>query len=84
MRDSSRTPVQQAADWIEYVYRHGGARHLKPQVYNLYWYQEYLLDIGAFLLSVVVAMLAVMRVLFKCFCKMCKREGKGTEKLKMS
>ena len=26
MRDSNRTPVQEAADWIEYVHRHGGAR----------------------------------------------------------
>lgn len=71
MHDSSRTPVQQAADWIEYVNRHGGARHLKPQVYNLYWYQEYLLDIGAFLLSVTVALLVVIRVAFKFLCKIC-------------
>lgn len=83
MHDSSGTPVQQAADWIEYVHRHKGARHLKAEVYNLYWYQEYLLDVGAFFLLVTVAILFMIKTMLKCLCKVIdKTRGKRAETLK--
>ena len=37
------------SDWIEYVLRHGGAQHLRAQVFNIHWYQYYLIDVIAFL-----------------------------------
>ena len=72
LRDNPRTSVQQAADWIEYVHRHKGAKHLRPEVYNLSWYQYYLLDVLLFLflaIRMLVALLFdvffVIRVLFR-------------------
>ena len=35
LKDRQRTPLQETADWIEYVLRHGGARHLRAQVLNI-------------------------------------------------
>ena len=31
MKDSPRTPLEKTGDWVEYVLRHGGARHLRAQ-----------------------------------------------------
>ena len=65
LRDNPRTFVQQAADWIEYVHRHKGAKHLRPEGYNLYWYQHYLLDVLAFLLTLIFSFFFAMRMLFR-------------------
>ena len=51
MKDSPQTPLEKTGDWIEYVLRHGGARHLRAQVFNIPWYHYYLLDLIAFLVS---------------------------------
>ena len=76
-RDNPRTFVQEAADWIEYVHRHKGAKHLKSQVYNLYWYQYYLLDLLVFLLTVIFAFCFAIRMLFRLLWKIVTRNGKG-------
>jgi len=77
LRDNPRTSVQQAADWIEYVHRHKGAKHLRPEVYNLHWYQNYLLDVLAFLLSALFAFCMAITMLFKLFCKIVINRAKG-------
>ena len=77
MRDTPRTSVQQAADWIEYVHRHSGAKHLRPEVYNLHWYQYYLLDVLAFLLTVLFAFVIAIAMLFKLLCKIVTKRAKG-------
>ena len=77
LRDTSRTSVQQAADWIEYVHRHKGAKHLRPEVYNLYWYQYYLLDVLVFLLTAIFAVCFTIRMLFRLLCKSVAKRAKG-------
>ena len=79
MRDNPRTSVQQAADWIEYVHRHKGAKHLRPEVYNLYWYQYYLLDVLAFLLTAIFAVCFAIRMLFRLLWKIVTRLTKGNK-----
>ena len=78
LKDRRRTPLQETCDWIEYVLRHGGARHPRPQVFNIPWYQYYLLDVMAFLVAIVT--LVVMMITLTCgfLCRLCckKRENK--------
>lgn len=76
LRDSPRTSVQQAADWIEYVHRHKGAKHLRPEVYNLYWYQHYLLDVIAFLAIALIAFCIAIRMLLRLLCNICVKSSK--------
>jgi len=77
LRDNPRTSLQQAADWIEHVHRHKGARHLRPEVYNLHWYQYYLLDVLAFLLTALFAFCIAVRMLFRLLCKILTKRAKG-------
>uniref|UniRef100_A0A2K5CWX6 UDP-glucuronosyltransferase n=1 Tax=Aotus nancymaae TaxID=37293 RepID=A0A2K5CWX6_AOTNA len=47
-------PLDRAAFWIEFVMRHKGAKHLRPAVHNLTWFQHYSIDVIGFLLACVV------------------------------
>ncbi|XP_072034360.1 UDP-glucuronosyltransferase 2B14-like isoform X2 [Amphiura filiformis] len=68
-RDSPRTPLEVAADWIEYVIRHGGAKHLRSAALDLNIFQYLLLDVIAVLL---LAFVTFMIVLY-CSCRLCYR-----------
>ncbi|XP_062898307.1 2-hydroxyacylsphingosine 1-beta-galactosyltransferase isoform X2 [Mobula hypostoma] len=55
-KDQPEHPVNRTVYWINYILRYRGAAHLRAAVYNIQFYQYYLLD--AFLLiaiSVIVA-----------------------------
>ena len=71
MQDKPRTPLETTCDWIEYVIRHGGARHLRAQVFNIPWYQYYLLDVIAFLVAIVTLVVMVIRLTCRCLCWFC-------------
>ncbi|KAL9957659.1 hypothetical protein ACROYT_G034582 [Oculina patagonica] len=75
LKDRRRTPLQETCDWIEYVLRHGGARHLKAQVFNIPWYQYYLLDVMAFLVAIVTLVVMVIRLACRCLCRVCCRKS---------
>ena len=74
MKDRPRTPLEKTGDWIEYVLRHGGAQHLRPQVFNIPWYQYYLLDVMAFLVAVVTLVAMVIWLTYRCLCHLCCRK----------
>ena len=80
LQDRRRTPLQETADWIEYVLRHGGARHLRAQVLNIPWYQYYLLDVIAFLVAIVTLVVIVIRLMYKCMCRVCCKRGESKAK----
>ncbi|XP_078344951.1 2-hydroxyacylsphingosine 1-beta-galactosyltransferase-like [Oculina patagonica] len=80
MKDSPRTPVEKTGDWIEYVLRHGGARHLRAQVFNIPWYQYYLLDVMAFLVAIVTLVVMVIRLACRCMCRVCCKKGDSKTK----
>lgn len=40
-----RSPVQEAADWIEYTHAVGGLQHLHPRCLDLPFYKLYFLDV---------------------------------------
>ncbi|XP_067018564.1 UDP-glucuronosyltransferase 2B15-like isoform X2 [Acropora muricata] len=77
MQDKPRSPLETTGDWIEYVLRHGGAQHLRAQVFNIPWYQYYLLDVLAFLISAITVVVMVIWMTCRCFCRLC---CKGTAK----
>jgi len=49
------TPAESVVYWTEYVIRHGGAPHLKSLAFNMAWYQYYILDVIAVMLTTVLA-----------------------------
>ena len=73
MRDTPRTPLEKAGDWIEYLLRHGGAQHLRAQVFNIPWYQYYLLDVIAFLVALAAFVVMVIRWTCGCMFRVCFR-----------
>ena len=75
LKDRRQTSLQEIIDWIEYVLRHGGARHLRAEVLNIPWYQYYLLDVMAFLVAIVTLVVTVIRLICRCLCRVCCRKG---------
>ena len=69
MKDSPQTSLEKAGDWIEYVLRHGGAQHLRAQVFNMAWYQYYSLDVIAFLVAIAAIIVMVIRLACQCLCR---------------
>ena len=81
LKDRRQTPLQEIIDWIEYVLRHGGARHLRAEVLNIPWYQYYLLDVMAFLVAIVTLVVMVIRLACRCLCRVfCKKGDVKTKK----
>ncbi|XP_078609118.1 2-hydroxyacylsphingosine 1-beta-galactosyltransferase-like [Branchiostoma floridae x Branchiostoma japonicum] len=60
--DQPLLPVDRAVFWIEHVLRNNGGDHMRPQVFNLPWYQRYMLDIFAIIGSFLLTLLLVVTV----------------------
>ena len=82
LKDRRRSPLQETCDWMEYVLRHGGARHLRAQVFNIPWYQYYLLDVIAFLVAMVTFVVMVIRLICSCLCRFCCKKDSNKSKAK--
>ena len=80
LKDHPYTPLQETCNWIEYVVRHGGARHLRAQVFDIPWYQYYLLDVTAFLVAIVAIIVMVIRLACRCLCRICCKRRVGKTK----
>ncbi|KAL9988788.1 hypothetical protein ACROYT_G003276 [Oculina patagonica] len=65
MRFRPRTPIQEAADWLEYTKAQGGLPFLRPKSLDLPFYKLYLLDVMSaavpFLLSILLPVRFVIR-----------------------
>ena len=75
LKDRRQTPLEEICEWIEYVQRHGGARHLKAQVFNIPWYQYYLVDVMAFLVAIVIMVVMVIRLTCRCLFRVVCKKG---------
>lgn len=51
--DRPISTLDKAVYWVEYVIRHKGAHHLRSPAVDLPWYQYYLLDVIAFIVSIL-------------------------------
>ncbi|KAI8501710.1 UDP-glucuronosyltransferase 2A1 [Branchiostoma belcheri] len=77
-RDQPQSPMERAVWWIEHVIKHGRLPHLRARAVELPWYQYYLLDVAAFLLSVCSAVLGTVWCGCSLVCrKCCATEGGG-------
>ncbi|XP_008838565.2 UDP-glucuronosyltransferase 2B1-like [Nannospalax galili] len=77
-RDQPVKPLDRAVFWIEYVMRHKGAKHLRPALHDLSWFQYHSLDVIGFLLACVTA---VIFIITKC-CLFCCHKIAETGKKK--
>ncbi|XP_063335054.1 UDP-glucuronosyltransferase 2A2-like isoform X2 [Pelmatolapia mariae] len=78
-RDQPVTPLSTAVFWVEFVMRHGGARHLRLASYDLNWFQYHSLDTGAALLVALMTVAALWWVGIRCILRQCRRQA-GREK----
>jgi len=63
------SPEQSVVYWTEYVIRRKGAPHLKSHGLNLTWYQYFLLDVIAVILTFISLVLFIIYKLVKFMCK---------------
>ncbi|XP_057584124.1 UDP-glucuronosyltransferase 2B31-like isoform X1 [Hippopotamus amphibius kiboko] len=71
--DQPMKPLDRAVFWIEFVMRHKGAKHLRPAVHDLTWFQYHSLDVIGFLLACVAT---AVFVLTKCCLFCCQKFAK--------
>uniref|UniRef100_H3C2W9 UDP-glucuronosyltransferase n=1 Tax=Tetraodon nigroviridis TaxID=99883 RepID=H3C2W9_TETNG len=64
-RDQPIKPMDQAMFWIEFVMRHKGAKHLRTESYKMSAIQYHSIDVLAFLLTLVLLILAVFTAVLK-------------------
>nr|XP_044986123.1 UDP-glucuronosyltransferase 2B4-like isoform X2 [Jaculus jaculus] len=77
--DQPVKPLDRAVFWIEFVMRHKGAKHLRPALHDLSWFQYHSLDVLGFLLACV---LSVVFVITKCCLLCCGKFVKAGKKEK--
>jgi glucuronosyltransferase len=71
MKDQPETPLERAVFWTEYVIRHKGAPHLRSAARDLTWYQYHLIDVWAFIIFVILAVLAVIFFIIRALFRLC-------------
>ena len=59
-----RSPVKEAADWVEYTQAQGGLQYLRPRGVDLPLYKLFLLDVLSVVLLVSVVVLLVIIIMF--------------------
>ncbi|XP_070774450.1 UDP-glucuronosyltransferase 1A1-like [Enoplosus armatus] len=73
-KDQPVDPLDLSVYWIEFVMRHKGAKHLRPAVHDLKWFQYHCLDVIALLATVVLVFVIVtVKCLKLCFCKLSRK-----------
>ena len=59
MRDEILPGKDVAVYWIEYVIRHGGTKHLQLATKDLPFYKLHLIDVGLFMITLLLVVLFV-------------------------
>ncbi|XP_019631677.1 PREDICTED: UDP-glucuronosyltransferase 2C1-like isoform X2 [Branchiostoma belcheri] len=72
LRDQPQPPMERAVWWIEHVIKHGGLPHLRSRATELPFYQYYLLDVLALIVSVLAVILLAGWKCCLCACSRCK------------
>ncbi|XP_047220789.1 UDP-glucuronosyltransferase 2C1-like isoform X2 [Girardinichthys multiradiatus] len=74
-REQPVAPLSTATFWLEFVMRHGGAKHLRMASHDLYWFQYYSLDAGAALLLSMIAGLSLCWAGLCYFLRCCRGQA---------
>ncbi|XP_058473697.1 UDP-glucuronosyltransferase 2C1-like [Solea solea] len=72
-RERPVSPLSTAVFWVEYVMRHGGARHLRLASQELNWFQYHSVDVVLALLAVMIACCALCWAAVRCLLWSCRR-----------
>lgn len=81
VRDNPETPLEKAVFWTEYVIRHKGAPHLRSGARDLNFFQYYLLDVTAAILTVILLFLYMVVRIFKSILNCICNRGKSSKKV---
>ncbi|XP_045540081.1 UDP-glucuronosyltransferase 1A5 [Papilio machaon] len=72
MQDQAQPPIERAMWWINYVLRHGGAKHLKSPSSNLSWTEYYEIELVIIVVLsfvITITLLSILiRYLYNSFC----------------
>lgn len=72
LKDNLRSSLDKAVFYTEYVMRHQGAPFLRSAGKDLYWFQYLLLDVWAFVGSIIFvvffSLYKVVKLLLSCLC----------------
>ena len=71
-----RTPVQEAADWVEYTQAQGGLQYLRPRGLDLPFYQLYFLDMLLLVTLIMVTSFFIVMLLAKLIKNFFKKKEK--------
>ena len=71
-----RTPVQEAADWVEYTQAQGGLQYLRPRGLDLPFYQLYFLDMLLLVTLIMVTSFFIVMLLAKLIRNFFKKKEK--------
>ena len=69
--DQPQHPLDRAVWWLEYLLRHPHNTSMRPHTHNLYWFQYFLLDILAVVITVSSLLIFILYKLISC----CRREN---------
>ncbi|KAL9988927.1 hypothetical protein ACROYT_G003422 [Oculina patagonica] len=75
-----RTPIQEAADWVEYTQAQGGLANLRPRSLDLPFYQLYLLDVLSVFILLLIGVFVAVYLVIRCFYRMCFKPKPKKEK----
>ncbi|XP_066903205.1 UDP-glycosyltransferase UGT5 [Halyomorpha halys] len=76
MKDKPLSVMDNAVYWVEYVFRHKGAPHLRSAAVELSWYQYLLLDVIVVWGAVFVVVIVLLRKIIRSVCKARRSKSK--------
>lgn len=82
--DRPMKPKDTLVYWTEYVIKYKGAPHLKVAGVELNWFQYMLIDVVAFLATVLVLILYIISKIIKLLFQLCFRSKKDVGVVKNS
>ena len=74
--DTPQHPLDRAVWWLEYLLRHPGNPAMRSRSHDLHWTQAMLIDVGLFILLVVLAVLALLYTIVARCCGCSRRKDK--------
>lgn len=77
--DQPMTPLDTAVYWVEFVMRHGGAKHLHLASHELNWFQYHSIDVIGALLAVLVSFAVLCWTVVRWLLRRCRRPARLKE-----
>lgn len=74
--DQPARPLDTAVYWVEFVMRHGGAKHLRLASHDLNWFQYHSLDVIGALLVILLTSTVLCWTGIRCLLRCCRRQGR--------